>query len=104
MTWDQVARLVRITPAYGLARIPAFQLQHARIPRRLFKSIVEDINHNNIVYGAFRGRYSVEAHSRFISPVFIRIVDLFRSSITAAPETLSRVGPQALAEWNTNSA
>ncbi|KAG8989741.1 hypothetical protein FRB94_014066 [Tulasnella sp. JGI-2019a] len=88
VTWNQVSRLVGITPAYELARIPAFQLQRARIPGRLFKSIVEDISHNNIVYGALREHYSVEAHSRFISPVFIRIVELFRSSITATPETL----------------
>ena len=62
VTWDQVTRLVGITPYYGLARVPVFQLQHARILRQLFRSIVQDIDHNNTVYGALRAHHNVEAH------------------------------------------
>ena len=65
VTWDQVTRLVGITPYYGLARVPVFQLQRARIPRQLFRSIVQDI----AIYGALRAHHNVEAHSGFMSPV-----------------------------------
>ncbi|KAF8328593.1 uncharacterized protein EI90DRAFT_2925831 [Cantharellus anzutake] len=87
VTWEQISPFVGIDPFFGLARLPKFELKRARIPTVFFKSIVQEVDRNNSVYGPLRTHLNEEARSRFIAPVFIGVADLFCSSITGVPET-----------------
>ncbi|KAG8990184.1 hypothetical protein FRB90_001873 [Tulasnella sp. 427] len=100
VTWDQVAPLVGILACYGLSRVPTFDLERARIPNYVFKEIITVIGWNKLAYLSLRSHQNEEAHSRYLSPVFIRLTALFRSAVVATPETIleSRIATQGRVE------
>ncbi|KAK2467434.1 hypothetical protein APHAL10511_000669 [Amanita phalloides] len=75
--YTQVAPFVGLDPAKRLLDIGTFELHRSRIPTNLFKSIIEDMDLVLMQYGPPLQHSTEEATSRFLSPIFNRLVAEF---------------------------
>ena len=67
--YHSIAEFVGLDPARMLNDIGTFELHRSRIPTRIFKSIVEDMDIMLIQYGPPPEQKTEETRSRFLSPV-----------------------------------
>ncbi|KAK2467391.1 hypothetical protein APHAL10511_000626 [Amanita phalloides] len=67
--------------------MPQFFIHRARIPTRLFKDIVSDLEVIMNQYGEPVNHKNEEARSRFLAPLFNRTVALLKLAITNTPES-----------------
>ncbi|KAN0132310.1 hypothetical protein V8E53_009874 [Lactarius tabidus] len=86
----EIAPYVGLDPDWGLLNIPTFDLNRSRIPTSLFKDIVEDMDVLLPQYGNLRDHVTEEARSRFLSPIFNRLVAEFGRAIRNTPELLMK--------------
>jgi hypothetical protein len=83
-----IAPFVGLDPLRNFGDAPLFDLRRSRIPTALFRDIVTDIDVLLIQYGTLQNHTTEEARSRFLSPIFNRLVAQFGSSIRNTPESL----------------
>ena len=69
VTFDQTAPRVRLEPLQKLTDAGTFEIHCSRIPTKLFKSIVMDMDIMLMQYGPLSEHETEEARSRFLSPV-----------------------------------
>ncbi|KIL59239.1 hypothetical protein M378DRAFT_1068410 [Amanita muscaria Koide BX008] len=83
-----IAPFVGLDPLWNLSDAPLFLLRRSRIPTALFRDIVMDMDVLLTQYGNFENHTTEEARSRFLAPIFNRLVAPFGSSIRNTPESL----------------
>ncbi|KAF8338095.1 uncharacterized protein EI90DRAFT_3041622 [Cantharellus anzutake] len=88
MNYRQMAPLVNLDPSQGLLDAPHFELYRSRIPTTLFRDIIPDIYKMLLEYGPMDFHDTLEARSRFLSPIFNCLVPCFGSHIRNTPGTL----------------
>jgi hypothetical protein len=86
--YDQIAPFVGLEPSLRLRDAPTFEMHRARIPNGLFKEIIGDIEIVMKQYGPPMDHKNEEARSRFLAPVFNRIIALFGLLISNTPESI----------------
>ncbi|KAM6493220.1 hypothetical protein JOM56_011354 [Amanita muscaria] len=80
-----IAPFVGLDPLWNLSDAPLFHLRRSRIPTALFRDIVMDMDVLLTQYGNFENHTTEEARSRFLAPIFNRLVAPFGSSIRNTP-------------------
>ncbi|KIK09792.1 hypothetical protein K443DRAFT_301106 [Laccaria amethystina LaAM-08-1] len=83
-----MAEFVELNPRLELDDIGTFNLHRSRIPTDLFRSIVEDMDVLLAQYGPLRAQNNEEARSRFLSPIFNRLIAQFNFAFRNLPETI----------------
>ncbi|KAF8632531.1 hypothetical protein AX17_004817 [Amanita inopinata Kibby_2008] len=86
--YHQVAPFVGLEPAKQLFDIGTFELHRSRIPTDLFKSIIKDMDLLLMQYRSLGRRDTEEATSRFLSPIFNRLIGEFGFAFRNAPESI----------------
>lgn len=64
-----IAEFVGLDPLKNLKDIKTFDLHRSRIPTKIFKSIVEDMDILLVQYGPMPEQKTEATRSRFLSPV-----------------------------------
>ncbi|KAF5383287.1 hypothetical protein D9615_004801 [Tricholomella constricta] len=100
ITYAEVAPLVGLVHWNNLKDIGVFEIHRSRIPTNLFKSIVMDMDVMLMQYGSPYEHQTVEARSRFFSPIFNHLVKLFTFMLRNDLETTigGRFGAQGRIE------
>ncbi|KAF8329679.1 uncharacterized protein EI90DRAFT_3061538 [Cantharellus anzutake] len=88
-TYKQVAPCVGLGSFGMLEDIGTFEIHRCRIPLKLFKSIVMDMDIMLIQYGPPFDHETVETRSRFFSPVFNHLVKQFTFMLRNHPEIIA---------------
>ncbi|KAF8806804.1 hypothetical protein BYT27DRAFT_6609038 [Phlegmacium glaucopus] len=86
--YKDIAPRVDLQPDLCGRDMPTFDICRARIPNSLFREIISDIQMMLNQYGEPDSHKNEEARSRFLSPLFNRIVSLFELTIVNTPESI----------------
>lgn len=88
VNFEDMAEFVELNPRLELDDIGTFNLHRSRIPTDLFRSILEDMDVLLVQYGPLPAHRNEEAASRFLSPIFNRLIAQFDFAFQNLPETI----------------
>ncbi|KAF8310918.1 uncharacterized protein EI90DRAFT_2870327, partial [Cantharellus anzutake] len=86
--YNEIALFVGLDPFRFLKDIETFELHRSRIPTNLLRSIVEDMDIMLKQYGPLSAHETEEATSRFLSPIFHRLIAEFSFTFRSFPESI----------------